>query len=396
MVAVAAHVKAMMQGSSWVRRMFEAGIELRAKHGADRVSDFSIGNPDLEPPPAFARTMHQLLDDPTPRKHGYMPNAGYPDVRERVAAWISREQSVKTTGQSVIMTCGAGGALNVALKTILNPGDEVVAPRPCFMEYRFYVQNHGGELRLAACRDDFDLDLDAIRAALGPKTAAVLVNSPNNPSGRVYPESTIRALGSLLEREGARHGRTIYLISDEPYRRIVFDGTTVPSIFAATRNAMIASSYSKDLSVPGERIGWLAIHPQAEGLDDLVNGAILCNRVLGYVNAPALMQRAVALLQDECVDARIYQRKRDRLCEALSSFGYKLTRPQGTFYLFPRAPGGDDLAFVQLLQDELILTVPGRGFGLEGYFRIAFCVDDAVIERSLPGFRRAIEKTARG
>jgi aspartate aminotransferase len=395
-VAVAARIREMMEGSSWVRRMFEAGIELRAKHGADRVCDFSIGNPDLEPPAEFHRVMHELIDDPSPRSHGYMPNAGYPAVRDRVARWIGDEQGVKVDGGSVIMTCGAGGALNVALKTILNPGDEVIAARPCFMEYRFYAQNHGGELRLVGCAEDFDLDLEAIRAALSARTAAVLINSPNNPSGRVYPESTIRALGELLERESRRLGRTIYLLSDEPYRRIVFDGTQVPSIFAAYRNSMIASSYSKDLSVPGERIGWLAVHPAADAHEDLVNGAVLCNRVLGFVNAPALLQRAVARLQDACVDPDTYRRKRDRLCEALSSFGYELRRPQGTFYLFPRAPGGNDLDFVSLLQEELILTVPGRGFGLEGYFRIAFCVDDAVIERSLPGFRKAIQKTARG
>jgi aspartate aminotransferase len=395
-VAVAARVKEMMEGSSWVRRMFEAGIELRAKHGADRVCDFSIGNPDLEPPAEFRGVMHALIDDPAPRTHGYMPNAGYPAVRDRVARWISEEQGVKVEGGSVIMTCGAGGALNVALKTILNPGDEVIAPRPCFMEYRFYAQNHGGELRLVDCAGDFDLDLEAIRAALTVRTAAVLINSPNNPSGRVYPERTIRALGELLDRESRRLGRAITLLADEPYRRIVFDGTRVPSIFAAYRNSMIASSYSKDLSVPGERIGWLAVHPGSESHGDLVNGAILCNRVLGFVNAPALLQRAVAVLQDVCVDPEAYRRKRDRLCDALSSFGYEIQKPQGTFYLFPRAPGGDDLDFVRRLQEELVLTVPGRGFGLEGYFRIAFCVDDAVIERSLPGFRKAIQKTARG
>ena len=390
-MAVAEKIRQMMEGSSWVRRMFEAGIELRARHGADRVCDFSIGNPDLEPPPSFHRVVRELLEDTTPRSHGYMPNAGYPEVRESVARWISREQGVSLRGESVIMTCGAGGALNVALKTILNPGDEVVASSPCFMEYRFYAQNHGGELRLVRGREDFDLDLDSIGAALTARTAAVLINSPNNPSGRVYPETTIHALGELLERASRRLGRSIYLLADEPYRRIVFDGVEVPSILAAYRNSMIASSYSKDLSIPGERVGWLAVHPDAEAREELVNGAILCNRVLGFVNAPALMQRAVGLLQYECVDVGEYRRKRDRLCDALGSFGYQLHRPQGTFYLFPRAPGGDDLDFVRKLQEELILAVPGRGFGLEGFFRIAFCVDDSVIERSLPGFRKAIQ-----
>jgi aspartate aminotransferase len=394
-MAIASSVRQMMEGSSWVRRMFDAGRELAARHGADKVCDFSIGNPHIEPPERFHAVLRELLADTGPRRHGYMPNAGYPEVRESVAAWISRVHGAPMTGTHVIMTCGAGGALNVALKTIVNPGDEVITPRPCFTEYRFYVSNHGASLRLVDSGSDFDLDLDAIRHACGPRTAAVLINSPNNPTGRVYPETTVRALGTLLDRVSEEQGRTVYLIADEPYRRIVYDGIAVPSALAAYRNTLVASSYSKDLSIPGERIGWLAVHPQAEDGADLATAAALCNRTLGYVNAPALMQRAVALLQDVCVDVSVYQRKRDHLCAELSSYGYDLVRPQGTFYLFPRAPGGDDLDFVRRLQGHLILTVPGRGFGMEGYFRIAFCVDDAVIERALPGFRAAID-THRG
>ena len=372
--------------------MFEAALELRKVHGDDAVCDFSIGNPDLEPPVQFGSVIREILAEDVPRRHGYMPNAGYAEVRAVVARWISARQGVEVDGEHLIMTCGAGGALNVALKTVLNPGDRVLVSAPCFMEYRFYAQNHGGDLTLVPCRDDFDLDPGAFERSIRPDTAAVLINSPNNPSGRVYPEGTLRALGAMLERRSREIGRTIYLVADEPYRRLVYDGVTVPSVFAAYPHSLIASSYSKDLSIPGERIGWLAVSPGAEAHLELVAGAILCNRILGYVNAPALMQRAVARLQNVCVDVRIYQRKRDRLCDALQSAGYQLVRPQGTFYLFPRAPGGDDLRFVELLERQLILAVPGRGFSLPGYFRLAFCVDDAVIDRSLRGFREAIRQ----
>jgi aspartate aminotransferase len=284
--------------------------------------------------------------------------------------------------------------MNVALKTILNPGDTVLASTPCFMEYRFYADNHGGTLELVPSRPDFDLDVGALEAKITPRTAAVILNSPNNPSGRIYPEATLRDLGRMLADAGRRVGRAIYLVSDEPYRKIVYDGARVPSVMAACRNSIVVTSYSKDLSIPGERIGWLAVHPEADGVSELVDGFVLCNRILGYVNAPALMQRVVAGIGDAAVDPRVYQRKRDRLCDALSGIGYELARPQGTFYLFPKAPGGDDLAAVEALQTELVLTVPGRGFGTPGWFRIAFCVDDAVIERSIPGFERAFARLA--
>lgn len=381
-----------MGQSSWIRRMFETGARLRAEHGADKICDFSLGNPNLAPPEEFQQALRRVVDEPVEGKHGYMPNAGYPWVRKKVAALVSREQAVSVDEHHLIMTCGAAGAFNIALKSILNPGDRVLVSAPYFMEYGSYVDNHGGVLEAVPAAPDFDLDVAALDAKITPRTAALIVNSPNNPSGRVYPEATVRSLGGMLEAASRRVGRAIYLLSDEPYRRIVFDGAGVPSVMAAYRNSIVATSYSKDLSIAGERIGWLAVHPQADSAAELVDGFILCNRILGFVNAPALMQRVVAEAGGASVDAAVYQRKRDRLYAALTRIGYEIRKPQGTFYLFPRAPGGDDLAAVKALQDQLVLTVPGRGFGAPGYFRIAFCVDDAVIERSLDGFARAFER----
>ncbi len=391
-MAVSKKVLGMMETSSWIRRMFEAGNALRATHGADKVCDFSLGNPDVEPPAQFQSALLDVVSATVPLKHGYMPNAGYRETREKVAEMVSREQGVPVDGQHVVMSCGASGGLNAALKTILNPGDEVLASTPCFMEYSSYVDNHGGALVLAPSRADFDLDVAALESRIGPRTAALIVNSPNNPTGRIYPEETLVELADMLERAGKRTGRTIYLLADEPYRKLVYDGARVPGIMKLYPHSIVVTSHSKDLSLPGERIGYVVVSPRAEDAKKLVDGIILCTRILGYVNAPALMQRAVARIQGLSVDVEIYRKKRDLFCSALSSMGYEFTKPQGAFYIFPRAPGGDDLAFVQVLQEELILVVPGRGFSLPGWFRIAYCVDTRFIERSLDGFERAARK----
>jgi aspartate aminotransferase len=387
-------IRGMIESSSLIRKMFEAGNALRAIYGNEAVSDFSLGNPDVDPPRAVQEALAEIIASPIPRKHGYMPNAGYPEVRERVADYVSSEQGVRLSRDNIIMSCGAGGALNAALKTILNPGDEVIASAPCFMEYGFYADNHGGKLILAPSAPDFDLDVAAIEARIGPRTAALIVNSPNNPTGRVYPENTLRELAQMLERAGRKHGRPIYILSDEPYRKLVYDGLTVPSILALYPHSIVATSYSKDLSLPGERIGYLAVNPAADDAARLVDGVILCTRILGYVNAPALMQRVVSRLQGVSVDVEIYRKKRDLFCKALAGMGYELTVPQGAFYLFPKAPGGDDLAFVQAMQEQRVLVVPGRGFSFPGWFRIAYCVDTAVIERSFAGFETVARKLA--
>ena len=391
-MAVSKKIRDSIESSSWIRRMFEAGNTLRAAHGAEKVCDFSLGNPDVEPPAAFQRVLTEIVATPMARKHGYMPNAGFPDVRAAGAEQVSREQGVPVDGGHIVMSCGASGAMNAVLKTILDPGDEVIASTPCFMEYVSYVDNHGGSLVLAPTAADFDLDIGAIESRITARTAAIIVNSPNNPTGRIYPEKTLKALADMLLSAGRRIRRTIYLIADEPYRKLAYDGTVVPGMLSLYPHTVVVTSYSKDLSLPGERIGFAAINPAADDDRRLVDGVVLCTRILGYVNAPALMQRAIGSLQGAAVDVEIYRRKRDLFCAALRAMGYHLEVPQGAFYIFPRAPGGDDLAFVRALQDELILVVPGRGFSAPGYFRIAYCVDTAVIERSLPGFERTIRK----
>ena len=393
-MAVSKRIRDSIEGSSWIRRMFEAGAALRASHGPDRVCDFSLGNPDVEPPAEFQRALQEVVSASLPRKHGYMPNAGYPETREAVARYLSGEQQVAMSMNEVVMTCGAGGALNVVLKTLLDPGDEVIIIVPYFVEYLFYVGNHGGRSVLVGSKKDFSLDLAAIEAAISSRTKCLILNSPHNPTGRVYDQESVGGLGELLARKSEETGSAIYLVSDEPYGKIVYDGKKVPGVFKAYRQSIICSSYSKELSIPGERIGFAAVHPQADPLKDLTEGLVFCNRTLGFVNAPALMQRVIQQLQGVCVDVDAYRRRRDLLCDNLASFGYRFVRPEGAFYLFPETPV-DDIEFVRALQEKNILTVPGRGFGAPGYFRIAYCVEEEVIERSLAGFRQVAQRYMR-
>ena len=374
--------------SSWIREMFEEGAKLSDIHGCDNVFDFSIGNPNLEPPEEFQRVLEALIADRTPGRHGYMSNAGYPETRVAVAAHLSRDQGVDLTGSHVVMTCGAGGALNVILKAILDPGDEVIVPTPYFVEYGSYVDNHGGVLKPVASTADFDLDIEAIATAIDPLTKAVLINSPHNPTGRVYPAESLQALGELLRRKSDELGRIIYLVSDEPYRRIVYDGLTVPSVMAAYGNSLIASSYSKELSLSGERIGYAAANPAIANVHAMVEALTMTNRILGFVNAPALMQRAVARLQGVSVDISPYQRNRDVLYEALKTAGFEVFKPQGAFYMFPKAPIDDDVAFCREMQEHLVLVVPGSGFGKAGYFRMAYCVAPQVVDGAIPALRQ--------
>ncbi len=385
-MAVSKKIEGMITKSSWIRKMFEDGIRLKQQFGPENVFDFSLGNPNVPPPPELKKALLEVAKDERPGVHAYMPNAGFPETRAAVASKLSRDHGVKLSADHVIMTCGAAGALNVILKTLLDPGDEVIIPAPYFVEYQSYVDNHGGVVKLVKSKGDFSLDLWAIEAAVTEKTKAVLINTPNNPTGRVYDEASIRALASLLEDKGKKTDRAIHLISDEPYDKIVYDGLKVPSLLKAYRHSLIANSYSKTLSVPGERIGFIAVNPAADNLDLLLGGLVMCNRTLGFVNAPAFIQRVLPKVLDVEVNVAEYQRKRDLLCEGLAACGYEFTKPEGAFYLFPKSPIADDVEFVRALQKKNILTVPGSGFGAPGYFRIAYCVDNDTIANSMKGF----------
>ena len=385
-MAISQKMLTFAERSSWIRKMFEEGARLKAQHGADQVCDFSLGNPDLPPPAQYQEAVRKVTAAETPGSHGYMANNGYPFVREAVAKQIGVEQGMAVGQDDIVMTVGAAGAINVTMKALLDPGDEVIILAPFFVEYNFYVDNHGGVTKIVNTAPDFSLDLAAIEAAITPKTKAIIINSPNNPTGQIYSAAELAGLGAVL----AKGGQTIYLISDEPYRKIVYDGHTVPSIFKAYQNSLIVSSYSKDLSLPGERIGYIAVHPGIEGKAQLLGTMTLANRILGFVNAPALMQRVVAELQGVTVDTGIYERRRELFCKVLSEAGYEFVPPKGAFYMFPKSPLADDAQFVGLLAEQKILGVPGRGFGMPGYFRLAFCVEDAVIERSAEGFKKAL------
>lgn len=389
-MAVSRRVQELMKGASWIRKMFEEGARLKARHGPGEVFDFSLGNPVLEPPPAVKAAFRAALDEEAAGAHRYMPNAGFPAVRATVAAFLSTDHGVPFDADRVLMCVGAGGGLNVVLKALLDPGDEVVVLSPFFPEYQFYVDNHGGRMVPVPCGPGFLPDLDAIDAAVTDRTAAVLINSPNNPTGVVYGQEVLDGLGETLRRASARTGRVVHLLSDEPYRRILFDGRRPASVFTAYGPSVLVTSHSKDLAIPGERIGVVAIGPECPDAAGLAGALTFCNRVLGFVNAPALQQRAVARLQGQSVDPAVYEAKRSLICDALERTGYELVRPGGAFYIFPRAPGGDDVAFVRRLQEERILVVPGSGFGTPGHFRVSYCVTDAEIEGALPGFARAL------
>lgn len=393
-MTVAKKMQAFAEKSSWIRKMFEEGARMKAQFGVENVFDFSLGNPDVPPPSKFSEVLIDLAQHDKPGAHAYMPNGGYPFVREALAARLSAEQDTDLNQGDILMTCGAAGALNVVMKSLLDPGDEVIILSPFFVEYNFYVDNHGGVIRIVATDDEFNLDIPAIEAAISDKTKAILINSPNNPTGQVYSKESLMQLGAVLDSAGEKLCRTIYLISDEPYRKIVFDGCTVPSIMTATTNSIVVSSYSKDLSLPGERIGYIAVHPEIKEKTTLLDAMTLANRILGFVNAPALMQRVVEQLQDVSVDSSIYARRREVFCKILDEAGFSYVKPKGAFYLFPKTPI-DDVEFCKLLQEEKILAVPGRGFGAPGYIRLAFCVDEKVIAASAEGFKRAMAK-ARG
>ncbi len=376
-MSISRAVAQAMEGSSWIRRMFEQGQSLKQKHGAQNVADLSLGNPVLEPPAAVVERLRELAHAPPAGWHRYMPNGGFPSTRAAVAGHLARHTGVPYTADLVLMTVGAGGGLNVLFKGLLDPGDEVICLAPYFVEYRFYVSNHGGVPVVVQTGAGFRPDLPAIRAALTARTRAVIVNAPNNPTGVVYPAEDLRALGALLQQASQEQGRPVYLISDEPYRAITYGGVDVPWPVNHYAETLHVTSFSKDLAMPGERIGYVAVNPASQDAARLVAAFTFANRILGFVNAPALQQRLVEGLLDVRVDLSGYAEKRERLLEALGAAGYQVVRPQGAFYMFPRVPGdGDDIAFVQRCLEERLLVVPGSGFGTPGHFRISYAVTD--------------------
>ena len=373
--------------------MFEEGIALKQQYGEENVFDLSLGNPVMEPPPEFFEELSRVAESPLPGMHRYMPNAGYMQTRAAVAAQLKEDTRLDFTAAEVVMTCGAGGALNAVLKALLDPGDEVVIFAPYFVEYLYYADNHGGTCRVVPPDPGFLPDMEAFEAAVGPRTRIVLVNSPNNPTGVLYGADVLARLADIILRKEDEHGREIFLVSDEPYRRIIFDGADYPQIFDHHVRSVVATSHSKDLALPGERIGFIAVSPRYEGRAELTDGLTFCNRTLGFVKAPALMQHIVGRLQGVTIDVGEYQAKRDFLHRKLTEIGYSLVKPQGAVYMFPRSPViSDDIEFVAELQGHRVLVVPGRGFGLPGHFRISYCVTDETLEGSLEGFRTVFQK----
>ncbi len=394
---VASHISEAMSSSSFIRRMFEEGLMMKSRFGADNVYDFSIGNPDLEPPAKVARMLAELGTNPKPGQHGYMPNAGYPETRAAMAKKVSGEQGVEVSADRVVMGVGAAGAMNSVLKAVLSHGDEVLVSAPFFPEYAHYARNHGGNLRSIPSREDFSLDIASIEAAISSKTAALIINSPNNPTGKIYTSEDLAALGAALARAKSRTGRSVLLIADEPYREIVYDNRKVAPIFPVWADSVVVSSFAKNLSLPGERIGYVAVNPGCAWAQELTDAVIFCTRVIGYVNAPATFQRIVAECWDEKVDYSSYLKRRNLLTGILDEAGIEYAVPEGAFYLFCKVPerratagdSADDGAFCDQLKAHHILGVPGKGFGKPGWFRLAYCVSEKSITGSRDAFKNA-------
>ena len=392
MELVNGEISKAMGNSSWIRRMFEAGLELKKQYGPDKVYDFSLGNPDLPPPPEVKRALTAIAGHADePFSIGYMPNAGFANVRELVAKRVSAEQGRAIPGANVIMTCGAAGGLNVFFRAVLEPGDEVIVPTPYFVEYDFYAGNFGGKLVKAPSKElTFELDLAAFERAFSPRTRAVIINSPNNPTGRIYTRGELEALAELIRAMEKKYDRAIYLISDEPYRFLNFAGSELPPVMGLFPHAVVIGSYSKNLSLAGERLGYIAVDSGIPGTEKLMAALTMCNRILGFVNAPALGQKILAECIDAEVDPAIYRERRDAMAKVLDGAGIEYTMPQGAFYFFPKSPTADEGVFIDALLKERVLAVPGRGFGRPGYFRVAFCVDKSVIEGAADGFKAAV------
>ncbi len=390
-------IKAIVESPSngVIRKMFEEGALLKQKYGADKVYDFSIGNPDLDPPQKVVDAVQEVAADMTHLRHGYMPNPGYKETREAMAKKTSLEQGIDVDFSCVVMEVGAGGALNVVLKTLLNPSDEVIIPCPFFAEYTHYVHNYNGELIPVKTKDDFSLDVSAIKSALTEKTAAVLINSPNNPTGKIYTENEIIELTNVLKEFGKKTGHYPYLICDEPYRAITYDNKKVASVFDKYEYSVIATSFAKNLSLPGERIGYICVNPKCPEKNDFIAAAIFCTRVLGFVNSPAFFQKVIAKSWDAECDFSTYEKRAKEISEVMDYAGLEYVKPEGAFYLWVKVPskfGDDDMAFVNHLKKYNILCAPGSGFAGKGYVRFAYCCSEETILNCKEALKKAMEE----
>ncbi len=384
---------------SMIRKMFEAGALLRAEHGADKVCDFSLGNPDLAAPQSVITALEKIAEKAKePASLGYMPNAGFEFARNTLASYLSKEQNCSLTSADVVLTCGAAGGMNVFFRTVLNPGDEVLGISPFFVEYFKYVGSNNGVFKpISSQKDTFAPDIEALENAITEKTRAILINTPNNPSGVIYSEEDIAKLIELVERASKKYNTFIYLLADEPYRFLAYD-KKVPSVLDKSAHAVIIGSFSKNLALAGERVGYIALSPLLEERDLLMGGLVQANRFLGFVNAPVigqyLMDAALSSseLQKGLDEAKeVYAKRREIFSDILKSAGIEFQEPDGAFYFFIKSPTADESIFVAALKEQLILAVPGSGFGCPGYVRLSFAVPTEMIERSREGFKKAVE-----
>ncbi len=391
-MAISKKIAESMKSSSWIRAMFEEGEKLKKQYGVENIFDFTLGNPITEPPKALKKELIKVVTSDLKGMHRYMSNSGYEEVREEIAAFCREHSGLDFTKDHIVMTVGAAGGINVVLKSLLDPGDEVIVPNPFFVEFMFYIENHAGVMKLVDTKDDFHLDIEKIRRAITDKTKAIIVNSPHNPTGVVYHEEELKQLASML-RERARKGQRIFIISDEAYRKIIYDNIHFPDMFRLYEDTITVTSHSKDLALPGERIGYIAISPLIKNVKALIDAAVFANRILGFINAPAIMQRLVGKFQKNSVDILDYQKKRDAIYDILVDAGFDVVKPEGAFYIFPKSPIQDDIKFVRTLQRHHVLAVPGIGFGKQGYFRLAYCVEMDMIKRSRPYFKEVMGKS---
>ena len=381
-------MKTMVSNSSVIRAMFEEGKRLSEIYGEENVFDYSIGNPNIEAPSEIKDIIIKILNEENPNKlHGYMNNSGYEDVREGIAENINVKYNTKLNYENIVMTCGAAGGLNIILKSILNPGDEVIIFAPFFGEYINYVNNFDGKIKIISTdTKSFQPNLKELEKEITSKTKAIIINSPNNPSGVIYNENTIIKMSKILKMKEEELGSQIYLISDEPYREIIYDNAKVPCILNYYDNSFIGYSYSKSLSLPGERIGYVVVNSKIKDFKEMVASLNISNRILGFVNAPSLFQRVIKESLNLEVDSNIYKKNRDLLNNNLIKIGFECMKPEGTFYLFPKSPIDNDVRFCEDAKKFNILAVPGSTFGCPGYFRLSYCISYEKIEKSLKAF----------